>query len=60
MLFQVIDKYNIHLSGNERFEVPQECRTGGEILFGSNSIITEKMRCWANGLVHMRCCQRNV
>lgn len=41
MLFQVIVKFNIFLSGNRRFEVPQECGTGGEILFRSNSIITK-------------------
>lgn len=41
MLFQVTDKFNIFLSGNRGFEVPQDCGTGGEILFGSNSISTK-------------------
>lgn len=56
MLFQMTDEFNIYLYGNRESEVPQDCGTGGEILFGCNSIITEKMQCWANGLVLMHCC----
>jgi hypothetical protein len=37
----MIDKFNIFLFGNGGFGVPQDCGTGGKILFGSNSIITK-------------------
>jgi hypothetical protein len=46
--------------GMKDLKSPQEYGTGGEILFGSNSIITEKMQCWADWLVHVCCCQQTV
>jgi hypothetical protein len=46
MLFQVIDKFNINLSGNRGCEVSEDYGTGGEIYLGVTALLLEKCNAW--------------